>query len=376
MFFYVDESGHTGSNLFDVAQPRLYYGVLHSKFDLDVAAVKRVESLRKRLGVGRLHAAELGIRRLKESIPDLLELHFECDLFFDLYWIEKRDHAIICFFDQVFDQGMNPAVPWTGYWTPLRYVLLMKVAALFDEETAKQAWKARIDTRTSTATPTFLSVCQTLLERVPVLPDARSRELVGDALRWAIKNPQEIHYNCTSKNQVKDIAPNMIGFQSVMQGLSRRLAGSAGASRIVVDQQSQFNRSQNTLAGLFRILRDAPNLPSFGPGLPELEIANIPDAPLEFRAGADSIGLELVDVYLWIFRKVFDGSRLPDHFDVFVQTQLERGQFDQVSLAAIEKRWRPWFEQMPEPTPEDIAAASEIVQEQERRRKEAVANGA
>jgi hypothetical protein len=30
MFFYVDESGHTGSNLFDPAQPQLYYGVLQA----------------------------------------------------------------------------------------------------------------------------------------------------------------------------------------------------------------------------------------------------------------------------------------------------------------------------------------------------------
>jgi len=30
MFFYVDESGHTGTNLFDPNQPVLYYGVLSS----------------------------------------------------------------------------------------------------------------------------------------------------------------------------------------------------------------------------------------------------------------------------------------------------------------------------------------------------------
>ena len=38
MYCYVDESGNTGSNLFDEAQPALFYGVLTSKLNLDVAA--------------------------------------------------------------------------------------------------------------------------------------------------------------------------------------------------------------------------------------------------------------------------------------------------------------------------------------------------
>lgn len=60
MYFYVDESGHTGLNLFDAAQPMLYYGVLSSRMNLDVVAEYKLASLRRRLKVLRLHAAELG----------------------------------------------------------------------------------------------------------------------------------------------------------------------------------------------------------------------------------------------------------------------------------------------------------------------------
>jgi hypothetical protein len=35
MYFYVDESGQTGLNLFDENQPYLYYGVLSSKTNLE-----------------------------------------------------------------------------------------------------------------------------------------------------------------------------------------------------------------------------------------------------------------------------------------------------------------------------------------------------
>ena len=41
MYFYVDESGHTGPNLFDAAQPMLYYGVLSSRVNLDVVARRK-----------------------------------------------------------------------------------------------------------------------------------------------------------------------------------------------------------------------------------------------------------------------------------------------------------------------------------------------
>jgi hypothetical protein len=55
MYLYVDEGGHTGTNLFDPEQPMLYYGVLSSTRNV--------------------------------------------------YRVSKPNHAIICFFDQVFDQG-------------------------------------------------------------------------------------------------------------------------------------------------------------------------------------------------------------------------------------------------------------------------------
>lgn len=115
MFFYVDESGHTGANLFDENQPFLYYGVLSSKLNVDVLAKQSLISLRKRLGVEKLHAAELGNGRLVEIIDDVVKIQKKLDLRFDICRVAKRDHALISFFDQVFDKGVNPAITWTGY---------------------------------------------------------------------------------------------------------------------------------------------------------------------------------------------------------------------------------------------------------------------
>jgi hypothetical protein len=147
MFFFVDESGHTGTNLFDEYQPLLYYGVLSAKTNLDLLVAPYVKAARKKVGhVERLHAAELGLSGLVAIADDLVKIQRKYQPRFDIYRVAKPDHALSCFFDQVFDQGMNPAVTWTGYWTPMRYVLLLKIAYLFDEETLKLAWAARIET--------------------------------------------------------------------------------------------------------------------------------------------------------------------------------------------------------------------------------------
>lgn len=195
MYFYIDESGHTGPNLFDPAQPTLYYGVLSATGDVDVLAARRVAKLRKKLGVERLHAAELGNGRLASIANDIRAIQKVLGLRFDLYRVVKPDHAIICFFDQVFDSGMNPAITWTGYWTPLRFVLLLKLATLFDEGLAKLAWAARIEINDAVAQQKLVEVCTGLLARVSTLPDARSRELISDTLQWAIDHPADIGYN-------------------------------------------------------------------------------------------------------------------------------------------------------------------------------------
>ncbi|EDV8482256.1 hypothetical protein MWQ21_005017, partial [Salmonella enterica] len=165
MHFYVDETGQTGRNLFDKTQPILSYGVLSSEADLDKVAEADLAALRKTLGVERLHAAELGVHRLSEVVDTLLVLQKNHRIRFDIWQVVKRDHAIISFFDQVFDQGLNPVVPWSAYWTPLRYPLLLNLSNLFDDELAEKAWRARLEAHDERSCSLFSEVCGVLLQR-------------------------------------------------------------------------------------------------------------------------------------------------------------------------------------------------------------------
>ncbi len=347
MFFYVDESGHTGPNLFDADQPILYYGLLSSRVNLDVVLGNRLLALRRKLAVSRIHAAELGLGRLVQIVPQLLADVRQFDIRFNVYRVVKADHAVICFFDQVFDQGVNPAVTWTGYWTPLRYVLLIKLASLFDEDLAKIAWQARINLKDEIALPAMQRVCQELRSRVGSLPDSRSRQIIMEALTWAEANPSDISYNVSSKKEMLQVTPNVVGFQSVMNGIAERLkSGRIRATRIVVDQQSQFNRAQRTLAEYYKNMRGI-NAP-IGPGLPRVDHSHVPEVPIEFASSANSCGLEVSDVHLWVFKRLMEGVNLPPELLALVEAQRQRGRWSEISLRAIERRWTTWFKALPE----------------------------
>lgn len=366
MFFYVDESGHTGKNLFDETQPCLYYGVLSSTHDLDEVAGKEIEEARQRKDVERLHASDLGMGGLVDIHDCLVSVQEKYALEFDIWRVVKPDHAVISFFDQVFDQGVNLGMTWTGYWTPLRYTLLVIVAQLFDIELAERAWKARINTNTSAAESELVDICQELLTRLAYLPDARAREIIGNSLQWVIEYPSTVSYNCKSKKDVLDITPNVIGFQSVMHGIASRLESPDAFARITVDQQTQFNKAQKSLALFYAKTRDVDW--TVGPGLPKMDLSKMPTSPISFKSSKNSVGLELVDSYLWIFKRIFEGKEVAEELLPLVKPQLNRGNTSEVSISASYERSQEFLSQLPQVTEDQLKAAQELRKMQEKNR--------
>lgn len=369
MYFYVDESGHTGLKLFDPDQSVLYYGVISSTVDLDLVAVDAVKAMRDKLGVDRLHSNELGVARLTSIGGDIAKITAEFGLTFDVLRVMKPDHALISFFDQTFDQGVNPAVPWVWYWTPLKYVLLFTVCELFDEALAREAWAARINTKDDEANVSFVRVCRVLISRTEqTVFDRRAREILLDGLNWACENPEAIHYNAYSKKDTLQISPNLIGFQSVMHNIARRLgADNVAATRIVVDRQSQFNKAQKSIADYYAQGRG--QVFPVGVGVPELDLTHMPDVPITPTAGDKSVGLEIVDVYLWILKRYFEGKDLSPELVALIAGQGESGMTDEVSIRGLRNRWIPYLNNLPAPTPEQMEKAREIMDIQEGRRE-------
>lgn len=374
MYFYIDESGHTGLNLFDATQPRLYYGVLSSPKNLDVVAEPTLKILRAILNVDRIHASQLGNGELLKIAPLLRQLAIDLDIRFDLHTVYKPDHAIIQFFDQTFDQGVNPAVSWTSYWTPLRYPLLLKLSQLFDENMAKEAWEARIETNDQEAERKLINVCLSVINNLSMMTDARAKELISDAMNWVIKNPSEIFYNISSKEQSLQISPNLVGFQSVILEIHQKLKlNSTEAKVIIVDRQSEFNRAQEYIHNFYQQQNDVYALGVLG--MPEMDLRDFPKVPVICTPGNESAGLELVDVYLWIMKRIIEDKRIAPELGQLCEDQTNKGELliGDVSLNTIDKRWSNFFEQnVPDIssfTTEELEEKDRLHEESEARRK-------
>ena len=104
MYFHIDESGHTGNNLFDKAQPTLAYGVLSSDTNVDARGAALHSKMLNILGVDELHANELGVDKLTQIVPQLISLQKKMKFNFDIFEINKLDFALVMFFEAVFLQ--------------------------------------------------------------------------------------------------------------------------------------------------------------------------------------------------------------------------------------------------------------------------------
>lgn len=188
-----------------------------------------------------------------------------------------------------------------------------------------------------------------------------------------MRHPRDIYYNVKSKNDLLQITPNVIGFQSVMHGIAMRIREHRRqATSIIVDQQSQFNKAQRTLAEFFAKARESRF--RNGPGLPEIDFSNMPTIPISFKPGLDSAGLELVDIHLWAFKRVLDKKELAPELWGLVWRQRNRAWMDEISLNALDRRWSKWLNDLPEPTEEQMERAKELLAFDEDRRLRAMSD--
>ena len=215
-------------------------------------------------------------------------------------------------------------------------------------------------------------VCRDLLARVDRLPDARSRELISGALRWATGNPQEISYGVGNYDSALQISPNLIGFQQVLYTIAAQSSARGRTVRkITVDRQTEFNSAQGELADWYKKLRG--HTTSMGPGMPTFDYSHMPEVPPTFTPGDASAGLELVDITLWIAKRLQEDKPISQELADLFWTQAKRGMTDEVSLAGMDRRWRHLLH-LPEPEMPLPAELQKHLEELEERRKSEVSN--
>jgi hypothetical protein len=361
MFFHIDESGNTGNNLFDANQPQLSYGVLSSTANVDVLGKPFHKSMLQELGVDSLHANELGVGKLTHISRIIFALQKRMRFDFDYYFIHKPTFALTMFFDAVFDAGLNEAVKWDLYWTPLRYPIIYRIATLFDEDLLKESWDLCKHKRIDTQENRIVSLLREILYRTQQSNfDSRSKELIIDALKFGIVHPLDLDFGARDQ---KFISPNSICFQFVITSMAMRLKKKRikEAMGITVDRQGEFNKAQMDTYFYAQKMSEGWKKAEdkerrlylthplhYGLDVDAVLRSGIPNKKILISTSEKCIGLQLVDIYLWVLNRYLSGAELSNELKAVAWYFLRRSMVDGISMEGIVHRWNQFEAQLPD----------------------------
>jgi Protein of unknown function (DUF3800) len=379
MFFHIDESGNTGNNLFDASQPLLSYGVLSSRTNVDALGDQFHREMLATLGVEVLHASQLGEDRIEKVSTLLHNLHEKMRFEFGFFIIEKQTYALVQLFEAVFDAGLNDAVPWVHYWTPMRFLMIRHLAEIVDADLLRKAWDLSSAKNIEKRYPEVVALLSELRERASTaFRDARIREVFLNALTFGMTFPEKLDFGTPDQ---KIISPNAVGFQFVIGQIAHQLRkkNTTKANAIVMDYQQQFNgaqlrthKHQKLIAEGLRKSKPAEQRfilehPLYS-HLTKREILGreIPDrAPTVSRSG-NSIGLQIVDLYLWIIGRAMKGEPLYPETLALARTISRKMTFDGIWMRGMQNRWEQFEQKLPQfekLTEDQLKAAAEQVNE-------------
>lgn len=370
MYVYIDESGNTGENLFDQNQPVFMIAALMTKTNFDLIYRKKLRKICKKIDVEVLHANELGFGKLEEVALDLLKVLKKSDARVFLSRVVKIDLAATKLVDTIFDSGENLSVPWHIYnYKPLRLLLVIKVAYLLDEQLLKVFWSSLMDKHQTRAYDKFKKVLHDILIRVEALPDERSREIVKEAVIWAINNPEAIHLHINARIHKYGHLPNIAIFPQLLGGIDLvSQKWKRPVREIIHDRQSQFGP---TLITWHDIVSNAePGIITL-PGGEEHTVQKVFGSRFRMSSSNESVGIQLIDVILWLFKKIQDDKEIPINCTKLMSQVFRKGIYDEISLKGISYYLSNVFDKIEnEPISEDqMAKAQEMLEFAERRRQ-------
>jgi len=335
IYAYVDESGNTGRNIFDNDQPDFFTAAIITKGDFDARHRSSIGKLAQGLGQESLHAKKLGIRRLEEISTDLVRILRAGNAHFFVSRVEKKYLLATKMFDALFDSGENAAVAWHHYnLRPLRILLAFKLAGVVDEETARLFWQCLLEPKEEDAYDLLPDVCRALQSQLHHLPDAKSREVLGEGLTWAAAHPKSIQIHNDRKLAKQGHFPNMVAFANLLDGLegfsnrwNRRVA------QITHDEQSEF---EATLAFWHEMFSTASPEPIRWAG-ETFVFQKVVGSEFEVKEDSQSPGIQVADVVLWLYSQFRKGKELTSGCADLIRYVLEHGWESDFSFAGVER---------------------------------------
>jgi hypothetical protein len=373
MYAFVDETGNTGGNLFDEDQPVFLTAALITRSDFDKSHRAAFESICARTEDGKLHASELGFGGIEQIAAQLLKLLKAADARFFISRVEKRYLLATKFFDTFFDSGENPAVPWQTYnIRPLRLILAFKVASLLDEQVAQMFWKMLMEKSEARARAMIPEICEAVADRVHYLPDARSQEVITDALAWSRDHPEGLDFYQAGRQAKNGHMPNVVAFTNLLEGLETLSSKWKRPVRLIRhDRQSQFGA---TLAEWHQLISNALPDPIHLPGETRV-LRKVHNSDFEVSASDKSPGIQVADLILWLFKQFLSGKDLPYYSAKLLNFAMRRGMQSDFSFEGVERAMLEQFGPMMDSdmSDEQLAKARELQDHYEKIRLDNIA---
>ncbi len=334
MFAYIDETGNTGAKLLDAAQPQFMTAALLTRSDFDVRFADDVRAIARAVGVDEIHATVLGIGRLEDIATDLLKVIRGAGPAFAIARVEKRYVVATKVFDTLFDSFENKAVPWHAYNIPaLRMPLVFKVAYILDDVAAVAFLDALMDSNDRRARSKMADFCRLILPRVNDIPDARSREVMTNALEWAAENPEALQFVHSDKVGRKSHLPNIIGFGNLLAAIERQSALWGRKVEVIRhDRQHEFAAGFKFWHQMYSNAREEVVEHPLGG---RMVLRRVFGSRLEISNAKASAGIQIIDVILWLFSRA-QKTELPPKCQAILDYIYGRGHLDDFSFSTAE----------------------------------------
>lgn len=360
MYAFVDETGNTGGNLFDENQPLFLTAALITRTDFDRSRSRPFNKILADANLSALHATELGIGGIEPIAGQVLRLLKDADARFFVSRVEKRYLLATKFFDTFFDSGENPAVPWHTYNVrPLRLILAFKVAYLIDETIARMFWAMLMEKSEKRARSMIPDICAAVIDRVELLPDARSQEVITDALQWLNDHPEALDFYQTGQQAKNGHMPNSVAFTNLLEGLEALSKKWNRPVRLIRhDRQSQFEK---TLADWHQLFSNALPDPIHLPGETRV-LRQVPGSDFEISSSEDSPGIQVADLILWLFKRFLEGKDIPYESGKLLSFAMRRGMQNDFSFEGVKNAMLEQFGDAlhSDPSPEHLGKAREL----------------
>ena len=368
---YTDETGNSGTHLFDSDQPFFWTGTLACEADIEKEGAQLHADWLRLTEQKELHGNALGLSRIEKIAHPLCEffLKHNCRFFFTR--IEKTQVAATKLFDTLMDGGINKAVSNVHYgMRAFRLPLAVQLIQIMDENDRYEFWEAyRAGDDVS-----FRVILTRLRDRLLVLHESgvyhdRTVQLLRDGLEWGITNPKPLIGDGLHELD----SPNIVAF-SLLVSMFHELHQETGAKvqSFIHDEQNQFGRFLKEHYGIFKRLDFKHTLTSSLLDLTELPTF---DCELAICSSKDSIGLQLTDIVLWLTKRFIDSrGKIHGNCRDLAELILRRGEISPFTLddmqSGITAMMAQIEKQMPWPTdPEKMETARRIKEELEEQRK-------